>query len=112
MGVFRRLSVEIRVDGHGSSGSAKLLYKYNRKNKKTGEYDDRVMTIFYVLDINPFTSEGATDVPFEFLDPVFLHDEDGVDLGRVRLHASNPDPADGIRLRVVRKGRLPQDRGH
>ena len=64
--------------GRASQGSAKLLYKYNKLERATGTYNNQVMTIPYVIDINPFTPEGATDVPFEFMKPVFLHSEEEV----------------------------------
>ncbi len=63
--------------GRVSKGSAKLLYQFNKLNKASGAYKDIAMTIPYIIDIDPFTS-GATNVPFEFLKPIFLHGEDEV----------------------------------
>ena len=64
-----------QVAARASKGSAALLHHYNKRGS------DRILTIPYVMDCDPFKPGGGFDpheVPFQFLEPRFLHSDEEV----------------------------------
>ena len=64
-----------QIASRASKGSAGLLHHYNKRGA------DRVLTIPYAMDCDPFKSGGGFEpheVPFLFLEPRFLHGDEEV----------------------------------
>jgi|GEM_PF-1465745 len=65
----------LQVAARASKGSAGLLHHYNKRGA------DRILTVPYAMDCDPFKPGGGFephDVPFQFLEPRFLHSDEEV----------------------------------